>query len=228
MARTVVALYDDFISANSAVKELVENDFSNEDISVIASDISGEYGRYLDVSQMSSEEDTPPDGTAIGAGVGAAVGGLGGLLVGLGAFAIPGIGPVIAAGPLAGAISGLLGAGAGAVAGGLTGSVIGSLVAIGLPEESAPYYAEGIRRGGTLVSVKTADHQASQAMEILNRHGPVDVERRVETWREEGWQDFDFDASQDPPAGETGWADTGYLTEPPENSAAQQKKNQSR
>lgn len=221
MAKTIVALYDDFTSANSAVKELIENDFSNEDISVIASDISGEFGRYLDVSQMSSDDNPPADGAAIGAGVGAAIGGLGGLLVGLGAFAIPGVGPIIAAGPLAGAISGLLGAGAGAVAGGLTGALVG----LGIPENTAPYYAEGIRRGGALVSVKTADHLADQATEILNRYGPVDIERRVEAWRQEGWQGFDQNVPLDPLIDETDWSDSGYLTEPPDKSETPSKQD---
>src|SRR5690606_38716981 len=110
------------------------------------------------------------EGAGVGAGIGAVLGGLGGLLVGLGALTIPGIGPVIAAGPLAAALTGLAGAGAGAVAGGVTGGLIGALTGLGVPEENAQYYAEGIRRGGVLVTARVADNRTSEAVDILNRY----------------------------------------------------------
>ena len=75
-------------------------------------------------------------------------------------LAIPGIGPVIAAGPLA---AGLLGAATGAVAGGATGGIVGGLLNMGVPEEEAHYYAEGLRRGGTLVSATVTDNMANRA-----------------------------------------------------------------
>jgi uncharacterized protein (TIGR02271 family) len=112
------------------------------------------------------------------------LGGLGGLLVGLGALAIPGIGPVLAAGPL---VSALAGAGIGAATGGL----LGALVNAGIPEEHAGYYAEGVRRGGTLVTVQTDDDMAQTAVDILNRFGPVDVNRRSAEWRSSNWEGFD-------------------------------------
>jgi hypothetical protein len=122
-----------------------------------------------------------------GALTGGAIGGLAGVLLGLGAFAIPGIGPIIAAGPI---VAGLTGAGIGAVVGGLTGA----LVSWGIPEEEAGYYAEGIRRGGTLVGVKTDESRVDQAVNIMNDHGPVDVTERSEFWRASGWTAYDPDA----------------------------------
>jgi hypothetical protein len=102
---------------------------------------------------------------------------------------------VLAAGPLAAALgtagaSTLVGAGIGAAAGGL----IGALVGAGIPEEDASFYAEGIRRGGTLVMVKTSDDMAQRAYDVLQRYGAVDVEERSGTWRQSGWSGFDPNA----------------------------------
>lgn len=175
--KTVIGLYDRFEDAQNVVSELVERGFPREDISLVAADTEG---KFKDYSETESGE-----GMAAGAGIGAAVGGLGGLLVGLGALAIPGIGPVLAAGPL---ITTLAGAGMGAVAGGL----IGSLVEMGVPEEQANLYAEGIRRGGTLVTIATDDTRANEAVEILNRHNPIDVNQRADSWRSsDQWNRFD-------------------------------------
>jgi hypothetical protein len=109
------------------------------------------------------------------------------LLVGLGALAIPGIGPIVAAGPL---VSTLAGAGIGAVAGGL----VGALTSLGVPETEASYYAEGVRRGGALVTAQVPDGQVDWAMDIMDRYHPVDLEERVGHWRQTGWNSFDPDA----------------------------------
>lgn len=194
MARTVIALYENFEDANRAVRDLVDRGFDRDQISLMASDASGEYSRFTGRDMPMEGESATAEGAGVGAGIGAVVGGLGGLLVGLGALTIPGIGPVIAAGPLAAALSGLAGAGAGAVAGGVTGGIIGGLTDLGVPEENAQYYAEGIRRGGTLVSVRVSDERTNDAVDILNMHSPVDINQRVNTWRSEGWSRFDPDA----------------------------------
>jgi hypothetical protein len=196
MTRTVVALFDDFNDANAALRELVDNGFSRDDISLMASDQKGEYGRYIETSGEDVEASGAAQGAGVGAGIGAAIGGLGGLLIGLGALTIPGIGPVIAAGPLAAALTGLAGAGAGAVAGGVAGGLIGALGDMGVPEETAQYYAEGVRRGGHLVTARAADHLTDRAVEILNRHNPVDVNERAAQWRQEGWRGFEHDAEE--------------------------------
>jgi hypothetical protein len=201
MTRTVVALYDNFSSANDAVRDLVDHGFSRDDISLMASDAAGEYGTYLDRDRaMETDVETTgaSEGAGVGAGIGAVLGGLGGLLVGLGALTIPGIGPIIAAGPLAAALTGLAGAGVGAVAGGVTGGLIGALVDMGVPEETAGYYAEGVRRGGTLVTVRTSDDMTDRAVDILNNHNPVDINERATQWRETGWTSFDPNAETYP------------------------------
>jgi uncharacterized protein (TIGR02271 family) len=116
------------------------------------------------------------------------------LLVGLGALAIPGIGPVVAAGPLAAALSALLGAGAGAVAGSVAGGLLGALVDMGIPEEQAGYYAEGVRRGGALLTVEAEDKDLDRISTMLNRFNPVDINQRVESWRQSGWKGYDHSA----------------------------------
>jgi hypothetical protein len=192
MASTVVALYDDFGSANAAVRDLVDNGFPRNDISLVASDINGQYSSSL--ANPNATTSNTEEGASVGAGIGAVVGGLGGLLVGLGALAIPGVGPVIAAGPLAAAISALAGAGVGAVAGGVSGGLIGALMDMGVPRETAEYYSEGIRRGGHLVTISTGDDMTNRAVEILNRHDPVDINRRAQEWRQGGWTGYNPNA----------------------------------
>jgi hypothetical protein len=155
------------------------------DISIMASDPGGSYSTsessattysgsdstYSEKRQNDSSE--VGSGALKGAGTGAALGGIAGLVVGMAGLAIPGIGAVIAAGPLAAALAG---AGAGAIAGGL----IGALVNIGVPEDEANYYAEGMRRGGVLVTVNARDEDmADQAADIMRDHGAVDIEERA-------------------------------------------------
>jgi hypothetical protein len=87
-------------------------------------------------------------------------------------------------------IAGLLGAGVGAAVGGL----VGALVDAGLSEEHAGYYAEGVRRGGTLVSVEAEDRDVDRIIDNLDLHNPVDINERVSNWRAEGWTKFDNSA----------------------------------
>ncbi len=188
MTRTVVAIFDDYRHANDAVQELIDNNFARDQISYVASDASGDYRKELGL-----REDIDTSGAGVGAGIGATVGGIGGILVGLGALLIPGIGPIVAAGPLAAALGGLAGAGAGALAGG----VLGALADLGIPNETGEYYAEGIRRGGTLVTIKVEDYQADQAVAILNRHNPINLRERAAQWRESGWTGWAESSSYD-------------------------------
>lgn len=192
--KTVVALYDQISDANAAVKELVEYGIPRDSISLMASDLAGNYSSYFSRSTsgetMAESIDSSIGGAATGAGVGAIIGGLGGLLIGLGVLAVPGVGPVLAAGPLATAISALTGAGVGAMAGGAAGGLLGALVDLGLPEETAGNYAEGVRRGGTLVTVRTEDHQAEDVRRIMNRYQVVNLDERVRSWRDQGWTGY--------------------------------------
>ena len=138
------------------------------------------------VDTMRGVDDRPDDrsNAAAGAVTGGVVGGAAGLAASLMGLAIPGIGPIIAAGPI---VSLLTGAGVGAVAGGL----IGGLTDMGVSRGDAEYYAEAVRRGGALVTVRADDARAERAAEIMRNHGAVDIERRAERWRERGWTGFD-------------------------------------
>jgi len=98
------------------------------------------------------------------------------------------IGPILAAGPIAAALTG---AGIGAAAGGL----IGALTESGVPEEDAKYYAEGVRRGDVLVTVRAGRELSSTISDILDRHNAVDVDDRVQNWRSRGWSGYSTDAN---------------------------------
>jgi len=102
-------------------------------------------------------------------------------------LAIPGIGPVLAAGPI---VAALAGAGAGAVAGGL----IGSLTSIGVPESHAEYYAEAVRRGAALVTLQADESRVDEAERILRSNRAFDIDDRVVQWRSEGWTGYDPNA----------------------------------
>ena len=193
MATNIVALYDDLSTAQQVVKALRDAGVPPADISLVALDAAGEYGKYF-TKTTTKVNDSTADGVDKGAGVGALVGGLGGLLVGLGALAIPGIGPVLAAGPLATAVAAIVGAGVGAAAGGAVGGIIGGLVDLGIPEEQAHYYAEGIRRGGVLVTARTSDADTDRAHSIMDSYNPVNIEDRAAAWRQEGWKGYDMKA----------------------------------
>ena len=184
MAKTVIALFDDIRHAHAAVDDLRRsNNFTNRDITLMAHDADNRYSRYLQEHDVRVEKKTGTEadkGAAAGAGIGAVVGGIAGFLVGTGVIFLPGLGPVLAAGPLA---STLLGIAGGAVAGGL----VGGLVGLGIPEKEAHRYAEGLRRGGTLVVLRTEDKHVDDASRILAKHHPVDIEKRADVWREQGW-----------------------------------------
>ncbi|MEP7285547.1 MAG: general stress protein [Chloroflexota bacterium] len=181
MTRNLVALYNDLAVADKVVQDLKNNGFAREDISIAAQDPSGQQGYTVTTDDVSGSE---------GAGFGAVVGGLTGLVVGLGALAIPGIGPIIAAGPLAAALGGVTGAAIGAGTGAITGGLTAALVHMGLPEESAGSYAEGVRRGHALVTVRAADTMIDAATAIMRQYGPVDIEAQSTEWHQQGWTGF--------------------------------------
>jgi hypothetical protein len=190
MDKTIVALYDNVNDARDAVQELVDNGVPRDNISLVASNARGDVGEVR-TDTAPGETSGAAEGAGVGAGIGAALGGVGGILVGLGALTIPGIGPVLAAGPLAAALGGVAGAGAGAIAGGAAGGLIGALTDMGVNEDQAGYYAEGVRRGGTLLTIRTDEHMTSRAVDIMDRHHPVDIKERTHSWREQGWSGFD-------------------------------------
>jgi uncharacterized membrane protein len=177
----VTRLYDTYDEARAAVVRLESAGIPHSDISIVANDADKRYSSGI-VDRDRDGTDDRAEGAGTGAGLGAAAGGAAGLLAGLGLLAIPGIGPVVAAGWLA---STALGAAVGASAGGL----IGALTQAGVSEEHAHVYAEGIRRGGTLLTVRTAEAERARVEQLLT--GGVDFSARAESYRKSGWKQFD-------------------------------------
>ncbi len=181
MTKTVVGVYTDAGRAEQALQDLIESGFARDDVSIVAQEREGRTG---DAPAAHHDESRAGTGAATGAGIGAAVGGAGGLMAGLGLLAIPGFGPIIAAGPI---VAALTGAGVGAAAGGLAGGLIG----LGIPKEAAGTYAEAVKRGGYLVIVTSRDEDAGRAADILDRHDAIDIDERADYWRQSGWQGYD-------------------------------------
>jgi len=163
-------LYKDHDTGARVVAELERSGIPHSDISIISKNDSGSFDRDRSrrIDRDADGRDDRAEGAATGAGIGATVGGVAGLLAGLGLLAIPGIGPVVAAGWLASTA-------AVAVAGGATGGLIGALKQSGVGEEEAQTYAEGVRRGGTLVTVRIADTDRARVEAILDRYSPMDT-----------------------------------------------------
>ena len=183
MTQTVAALYDRYDSAVSAVDALEAAGIPYSDISIVSNNVDNRYGK--DRPTHAAQD------AGKGAGIGAAVGGVGGLLTGLGLLAIPGVGPVVAGGWLVATAAGAV---TGAVVGGAAGGLVGSLTGAGVPAPDANFYAEGVRRGGTLVTARVDDARASTAREILERYKLVDPALRAAAYRESGWTSFDPNA----------------------------------
>lgn len=166
MATDLVAysIFSDRTNFEAALEGLRAAGFRNSDISVILPE------RDRTTKDLSHEiTSKAPEGAVTGAGAGAAVGGVLGWLVGIGALAVPGIGPLVAAGPIVAAL-----AGAGAV--GATGGLVGGLIGAGFPEIEAKRYAGRIREGGYLVSVHCDDREwVRRAKEILEANQGHDV-----------------------------------------------------
>ncbi len=162
---TVIGVFNQTEAAEKAVKALRDKGFTENEISIIAKDqgktktktkkgdmeVGGDFGTNENIA----------DGTAWGG----ALGGLAGILAGVGALAIPGIGPIVAAGPLAGALSGAV-----------TGGVAGGLIDLGIPEDRGREYENKLKAGGILAVIETSDEKVNEASEILRRNGAQDVE----------------------------------------------------
>lgn len=180
--QTLTKLYDSYASAHRAVVAVKAAGIPDRDISLVANNADSTYTAST-IDRDRDGRDDRAEGASTGAGIGAALGGAAGLLTGLGVMAIPGIGPVVAAGWLA---STALGAAVGGTAGGL----VGALTQAGTPEDEAHYYSEGIRRGGTLLSIRVPDGRRSE-IEALLGSDAVDVDERSAVYREAGWKQFD-------------------------------------
>lgn len=180
MSVSITHVYDDYGAAERTIEALEEAGVTADQISVVGR--PGD-GQTVDV----------PGGAATGATLGGVAGAGAGVLAAIGVIAIPGIGPLIAAGVIA---TTLAGAAAGAAAGGL----VGALVDYGISEEDAPIYAESVRRGGTLVSVRVPKSRAEEIEAIMKRHDPIDIDSRAQAYRAAGWTGYDPHAEAYTPA----------------------------
>jgi uncharacterized protein (TIGR02271 family) len=188
VSKTVIGLFDNASQANNVVQDLINAGFSRDEIGIVGNNTTGEYNSYLgDGTGTTGHSGAAESGAGAGATAGTVIGGGLGLLAGIGALAIPGFGPIVAAGWL---VSTITGAGIGAALGGL----VGALTGLGVPREDAEYYNEGVRRGGTLVTVRTSDDRAEQAASILSGHGAANIDERANDYRSTGYTGYNPDA----------------------------------
>jgi hypothetical protein len=159
----VFGIYKTVGDAERAVNNLMSTGFTSDDISVLMPDSKS-------TREFAHEKNTKaPEGTATGATAGGVIGGTLGLLAGIGTLAIPGVGPLIAAGPIMAALAGL-------GVGGAVGGLIGAMVGMGIPEYEAKRYEGWVKEGGVLLSVHcdTSD-EIKRAKDILKSTGAQDI-----------------------------------------------------
>jgi len=183
MTQTITRLYDSYEHAEQASQALRRAGLTESDVSMIAN---------RGAAPHIEAESNAGTGAATGAGIGGTVGAGAGLLAGIGLMAIPGIGPVVAAGWLAATA---LGAVAGAVTGGAAGGIIGSLTNDGMSEDDAHVYAEGIRRGGSMVTARVPDERVAEVNGILAAYPSVTTADRRAEYGKDGWKRFDETAT---------------------------------
>lgn len=191
MDKTMIAVFDERSQAKAAIEGLFDAGFSQSEVSLLANNVAGDEtidpyrhpgATGLETDVVHAEHESHAAGT--GAVTGGVLGGLAGLLLGMGSLAVPGVGPVVVAGPVAGLLAGALG---GAVVGGL----VGVLVEMGVPENDAHTYSEAVRRGNTVVAVTGPESKVETVAEVFRRFNPIDIQKRSETWRNDGWDRFD-------------------------------------
>ena len=183
MPVTISRLYDSPADAQRAVARLEAAGVPHSDVSIVANNSDSWFSSDKTVDRDRDGVDDRAEGAGKGAGLGAGVGGAAGLLAGLGLLAIPGLGPVVAAGWLAATA-------VGAAAGAATGGIVGALTQAGVSEDDAHSYAEGVRRGGTLVSARVGDADRARLDELLNESA-VNLRDRRAAWQTTGWKSFD-------------------------------------
>ena len=183
MTVTISRLYDSYADAQKAVNGLEAAGIPHSDISIVANNSDNWYNSGKKIDRDRDGVDDRAEGAGKGAGIGAGVGGAAGLLAGLGLLAIPGLGPVVAAGWLAATA-------VGAAAGAATGGIVGALTEAGVSKEEAPLYAEGVRRGGTLVSARVPEGERARLEAVLNQ-ASVNLRDRSAAWQKSGWKTFD-------------------------------------
>lgn len=208
--RTIGRMYDNYDDAQATVQDLESSGISHSDISLVANaDAHGRTvatpGASTTATDQTLQHNAPAAGGATGAVVGTVLGGGAGLLAGIGALAIPGVGPVVAAGWL---VATLAGAGIGAASGGLVGSLTGA----GVSRDEAHVYAEGVKRGGSLVTVRVDETQISHVETIMAKRSSTDWQQRRSTYGE-NWAGFDETAGSLPREHETAATSRAPLSE---------------
>jgi uncharacterized membrane protein len=182
---TVIARsYERFDDARAAKQAVLSVGVKEDDISVVA---NSDHPEAKEIDDLNDEGSA----TGTGAGVGASIGGGVGLLAGLGLMAVPGAGPIVAAGWLAATAAGAV---AGAVTGAATGGIVGALTDSGVDRSDAETYAESVRRGGILLSIKTTAENEADVIAALDHHRPMDVMAQRSDWERAGWTSYDPDA----------------------------------
>jgi len=191
MSKTISRLYNDYPSAEAAARELEAAGVKGGDISIVANNAEGWYKndksdvKHVDIKHDKDKDgvDDRKEGAAKGAGIGGVAAGAAGLAAGLGLLAIPGIGPIVAAGWAASTLAGV-------AAGGIAGGAIGALVESGVSKDDADVYAEAVRRGGALVVARVSDSEAARYQSLLGRSG-MSAADKAKSWRTGGWKGFD-------------------------------------
>jgi hypothetical protein len=184
MTVTISRLYDNYTDAQRAIARLEAAGVPHSEISIVANNSDNWFGaNNKKVDRDRDGVDDRAESAGKGAGIGAGLGGAAGLLAGLGLLAIPGLGPVVAAGWLASMA-------VGAAAGAATGGIIGALTEAGISKEDAHVYAEGVRRGGTLVSARVSESDRARLDAVLNESA-VNLRDRSAAWQKSGWKSFD-------------------------------------
>ena len=185
MAKTIAALYDNVSDVYKAVRELKDSSyFTSDDINIVSQDVDKRYSKYIDdkTDSVNLKDDvtTPTEaGAGAGATAGTVIGALVGLMVGTSTIILPGVGAILALGPIGATLAG---AGAGAAIGGLTGALVG----YGIEQSDAQIYSEAVRRGSSLVLVRADEAHVNKATSILEKYNPIDIEKRAEHWRSNG------------------------------------------
>lgn len=188
MGNTVAGLFKDVTDAQALTEDLLRAGLPRDSINLItnAQALTAWPSAHPSFGEDEINEDKSA-GTAARAVAGGVLGGTAGVLAAAAALAVPGIGLALAVGPAMTILGG-------AVAGALGGGVIGALTHVGIPEEHAHIFAEGVRRGLTLVTVTATDAQAARAVRLMHAHQVIDIEEHAGEWRKRGWAGFDVQA----------------------------------
>jgi len=173
MSQVLIAAYDEMESAHQAIQELLQKGFSIDSVGFAANDMNEQFASVLDQRGQR---------VATGVGVGAIIGGIASVLTTLVLQAIPGVGQIAAAGPF------LYMLGLGTVSGGAIGGLVTSMRNAGMSQEDAHAYETMLRQGKSLVAVEAPTQRLDEAIAVLDKHDPIDIDAVVTELQADGWQ----------------------------------------